>query len=76
VIYPWYLLYLTPFLFDITTVPVAAWTYSVLPVYIVWERARAGAPWSVPAPVMIFEFGVVLLAALASSRVWRDRDGN
>jgi hypothetical protein len=62
VIYPWYLLYLTPFLWTRTTIPLAAWTLSSLSVYAVWERARHGARWIVPIPILILEFGIVLIA--------------
>lgn len=60
VIYPWYLLYFTPFLFTRATLPLVAWTYSVLPVYIVWHLSKFGHRWFVPAPVVWIEFGVVL----------------
>ena len=62
VIYPWYLLYLTPFLVSRTTQPLLLWTYSVIPVYIVWERARWGARWIVPNELMVVEYGLVLAA--------------
>jgi alpha-1,6-mannosyltransferase len=68
VIYPWYLLYFTPFLFGRSTVPLLVWTYSVIPVYLVWERALHGSRWIVPNELMLIEFGAVLLSmALA----WR-----
>jgi len=60
VIYPWYLLYFTPFLFTWATLPLAVWTYAVIPVYVVWERARAGARWRVPNELMIVEYGLVV----------------
>ena len=41
---PWYLLYFTPFLFTRATLPLIVWTYSVLPVYVVWHLSRAGPP--------------------------------
>lgn len=63
VIYPWYLLYFTPFLFTAATLPLLAWTFGVLPVYWVWELARRGGRWVVPASIMMVEFGVVLVAA-------------
>lgn len=64
VIYPWYLLYFTPFLVSASTLPLTLWTVSVLPVYIVWELAyRHGYRWVVPTGVMVLEFAVVLLAA-------------
>jgi hypothetical protein len=60
VIYPWYLLYFTPFLFTPSTLPLIVWTYSAIPVYIVWELSKHGHRWFVPAPVMWIEFGVVI----------------
>jgi hypothetical protein len=62
VIYPWYLLYFTPFLFTRATLPLSIWTFSIIPVYTVWERARLGERWRVPGPVMVVEYGIVLLA--------------
>jgi alpha-1,6-mannosyltransferase len=62
VVYPWYLLYLTPFLFSRVTLPITVWTMSVLPVYIVWERARDGHRWRVPVWVMCAEYGLALIA--------------
>lgn len=64
VIYPWYLLYLTPFLFSIATLPLVVWTFSVLPVYLVWYVMSLRRPWVVPTSVMVVEYGAVL-AALA-----------
>lgn len=72
VIYPWYLLYFTPFLFTAAAAPLIAWTFSALPVYTVWELARHGARWKVPAPVMIAEYAVCL-AAIAAPIWWRRR---
>jgi hypothetical protein len=72
VIYPWYLLYFTPFLFSAATVPLVAWTYTALPVYVVWYLSKFGHRWFVPAPVVWIEFGVVL-ATLAISSILRRR---
>jgi hypothetical protein len=44
VIYPWYLLSMTPFLLVPATLPLAAWTLGVLAAYRVWETAFAGGP--------------------------------
>jgi alpha-1,6-mannosyltransferase len=63
VVYSWYLLYLTPFLFSMATVPLMAWTVSALSVYEVWDRSRHGGRWIVPMSVMILEFGVLVVAA-------------
>jgi hypothetical protein len=65
VIYPWYLLYFTPFLWSRSTFPLAVWTLSSLPVYLVWERARHGARWIVPAWIELAEFGLVLAVVMA-----------
>lgn len=65
VIYPWYLLYLTPFLFTTATLPLIAWSISVLPAYVVWHIARGGGRWAVPAGVMVVEYAVPLLALVA-----------
>jgi hypothetical protein len=62
VIYPWYLLYFTPFLFTWSALPLIAWTYSVIPVYVVWHLSRHGHRWFVPTPVLWIEYGVVVAA--------------
>jgi hypothetical protein len=59
VIYPWYLLYITPFLFTADTLPLVAWTYTALPVYVVWYLSKFGHRWFVPAPVQWIEFGTI-----------------
>jgi hypothetical protein len=68
VVYPWYLLYFTPFLFTRRAVPLIAWTYSVLPVYVVWELAHVHHHrWFVPWPVLVGEYGVVILLGAISA---------
>jgi alpha-1,6-mannosyltransferase len=62
VIYPWYLLYFTPFLISVATLPLIAWTVSVIPVYTVWHFSRLGGRWIVPSTVMIVEFAVLIVA--------------
>jgi hypothetical protein len=71
VIYPWYLHYQTPFLFSAATVPLAAWTFTVLPTYIVWHIARNGGRWVVPTAVMVLEFA--LPAAFVVAHLLRRR---
>ena len=77
VIYPWYLLYLTPFLFTAATLPLAAWTLTVLPAYVVWDIARHGGRWVVPARVMLAEYalplGLMVWRVAVSSRVGRGK---
>jgi hypothetical protein len=62
VIYPWYLLYLTPFLFTRPTLPLLAWCFSSLAAYRVWELSRHGGRWIVPAGVQVFEYAVPVAA--------------
>ncbi|HET7218372.1 MAG TPA: hypothetical protein VFJ02_10000, partial [Vicinamibacterales bacterium] len=73
VIYPWYLLHLTPFLFATATLPLTVWTISVLPVYEVWRQSRLGGRWRPPVWVMVVEFGAVIAATFATRRRNRDR---
>jgi hypothetical protein len=58
VIYPWYLLYLTPFLFGVATLPLTVWTLTVIGTYVVWQIARNGGRWVVPSAVMSIEYAV------------------
>jgi hypothetical protein len=63
VIYPWYLLYLTPFLFTAATLPLMAWTFTVVPVYLVWSIARNGGRWVAPTAVMSIEYAIPAVIA-------------
>ena len=65
VIYPWYLLYFTPFLFTRATLPLVVWSYSVIPVYIVWYLSKFGHRWFVPTPVVVAQFGIVVAVMLS-----------
>ena len=66
VIYPWYLLYFTPFLLTAATLPLVAWTITVIPTYIVWDLAfNHGARWVVPKAVMMVEYTIPLVVAAA-----------
>ncbi len=62
VVYPWYLLWLLPFLRSATTLPIIVWTVSIIPTYIVWHLRTVGRPWSVPGWVLLLEYGSVALA--------------
>ncbi len=48
VIYPWYLLYLTPFLWTRATLPLLGWCFSGLTAYVVWDLSRHGGRWMSP----------------------------
>jgi alpha-1,6-mannosyltransferase len=69
VIYPWYLLSLTPFLFSVAAVPIAAWTITVIPTYIVWDLTTRGGRWVVPSAVMGWEYGIPI--AIGMYLAWR-----
>ena len=73
VVYPWYLLYLTPFLLLPPTLPLIVWCCSVLTTYVVWERALNGGRWMVPPGVMVIEYGLVLLSIAGVAWWWRRR---
>jgi Glycosyltransferase family 87 len=61
-VYPWYLLWLLPFLRSASTLPILIWTVSIIPTYIVWHLRTLGRPWLVPGWVMLLEYGSVALA--------------
>jgi hypothetical protein len=68
VVYPWYLLYFTPFLFTRSVLPLLVWTYSALLIYIVWDLSRHGHRWIVPGWLMGIEYGVVIVALALMAR--------
>jgi hypothetical protein len=63
VIYPWYLVWLLPFLRSRSTLPLMVWTVSVLPTYIVWHLRSLGRVWQIPCWVLLLEYGSVAIAA-------------
>lgn len=64
VAYPWYLLWMLPFLRSVSTVPVIIWTVSIIPTYYVWHLRTLGRPWLVPGWVMVLEYGAVATAGV------------
>ena len=73
VVYPWYLLWLLPFLRSASTVPIIIWTLSIIPTYYVWHLRTVGRPWLVPGWIMLLEYGSVAVAAaiIALHRITR-----
>ena len=63
VVYPWYLLWMLPFLRSTPTFPILVWTLSILPTYYVWHLRTVGRPWVVPGWIMVLEFGTVVVAS-------------
>ena len=62
VIYPWYLLWLVPFLQSASTLPLMIWTLSVLSVFFVWYSHTLGQLWRVPGWILLLEYGPVATA--------------
>jgi hypothetical protein len=62
VVYPWYLLWLLPFVRSAATVPIILWTVSIIPTFYVWHLRTLGRPWLVPGWIMLLEYGFVATA--------------
>ena len=73
VIYPWYLLWLLPFVRSVATLPIMIWTVSIIPTYYVWHLRTLGRPWVLPGWVMPLEYGSVAIAVaiIAARRITR-----
>jgi hypothetical protein len=71
VVFPWYLLWLMPFVRSVSTLPLIIWTISIIPTYVAWRLRTAGHPFVLPGWVMLVEYGAVAIAiaALARSRI-------
>ena len=63
-VYPWYLLWLLPFLRSVSTLPMIIWTVSIIPTYCVWHLRALRLPWLVPGWIMLLEYGLVLGIAI------------
>jgi glycosyl transferase family 87 len=63
VVYPWYLLWMLPFLRSASTLPIMIWTVSIIPTYYVWHLRTLGRPWSVPGWILLLEYGSLAVAA-------------
>jgi alpha-1,6-mannosyltransferase len=64
VVFPWYLLWLLPFLMSASTVPIIIWTVSIYPTYVMWHWRMLGRPWgALPGWIMLLEYGCVAIVA-------------
>jgi alpha-1,6-mannosyltransferase len=63
VVYPWYLIWLLPFVRSASTVPIIIWTVSIIPTYYVWHLRALGRPWIIPDWIMLLEYGLVAITA-------------
>lgn len=64
VVYPWYMLWLLPFLQSTSTLPIMIWTLSIIPTYYVWHLRAIGRQWFVPDWITVLEYGSVAVAAI------------
>jgi len=74
VVFPWYLLWLLPFLTSASTLLIILWTVSIIPTYVMWHLRTLGRPWgALPGWVMLLEYGCVAGAGaiLALRRITR-----
>jgi alpha-1,6-mannosyltransferase len=64
VVFPWYFLWLLPFLTSASTVVILIWTLGIIPVYVQWHLRTLGHPWgALPVWVMVVEYGAAAVAA-------------
>jgi len=61
VIYPWYLLWLVPFLRSVQTLPLVVWSVSILSTYFVWHAYALGQSWQVPIWISVLEYGLIAM---------------
>ena len=74
VVFPWYLLWLLPFLTSASTWLIIIWTVSIFPTYVMWHWRILGHPWgALPGWVMLLEYGCVVMTAgiMLSRRITR-----
>jgi alpha-1,6-mannosyltransferase len=71
VIYPWYLIWLIPFLRTKFSAPLFVWSLTILATYFVWYANAHGAAWDVPPWVTAIEFLPVLAASMLKLRPLR-----
>ena len=64
-VFPWYLLWLLPFLTSSSTFLLVVWSVSIIPVYVQWHLRTLGHPWgALPGWVMVIEYGCVAIAGV------------
>jgi alpha-1,6-mannosyltransferase len=66
VVFPWYLLWLLPFLTSASTLLIVVWTVSIIPTYVMWHMRTLAGDWgALPGWVMLLEYGCVAMAGAA-----------
>jgi alpha-1,6-mannosyltransferase len=74
VIFPWYLLWLLPFLTSASTLLIIVWTVSIIPTYVMWHLRTLTGTWgALPGWVMLLEYGCLAAAGavIAFRRILR-----
>ena len=62
-VFPWYLLWLLPFLTSASTLLIILWSVSIIPTYVQWHLRALGRPWrALPGWVMLVEYGCLVIA--------------
>jgi hypothetical protein len=63
VVFPWYLLWLLPFLTSTSTLLIMVWSVSIITTYVQWHLRTLGHPWgALPGWIMLLEYGCVAIA--------------
>ena len=68
VIYPWYFLWLLPFMRSTSTLPIAVWSVTITATYYVWYLRDLGNQWILPSWVLWLEYGPVAVTAIVCLR--------
>jgi alpha-1,6-mannosyltransferase len=64
VVFPWYLLWLLPFLTSASTLLIILWTVTITTTYVMWHLSSVRGAWgALPGWVMLLEYGSVATAA-------------
>jgi alpha-1,6-mannosyltransferase len=74
VVFPWYLVWLLPFLTSASTLLIIIWTVSIIPTYVQWHLRALGHPWgALPGWIMVVEYGCAAIAGaiIVLRRRWR-----
>ena len=71
-VYPWYFVWLIPFLAPAVNWPLVVWTLASMLTYTVWTPHLAGDGWVLPVWVEPLEYGMV---AAAAGWTWWNRAG-
>ncbi len=62
-VFPWYLLWLLPFLTSASTLLIIIWTVSIIATYVQWHLRELGRSWgTLPGWVMVLEYGCLATA--------------